>query len=117
MSTVMAASAVRVVARVTSGTADTVPADSEIGPGLVGFLATFAVVVVTVLLMLDLTRRIRRLRYRADAEAASERLRQAEQKVVDADGASSAHTGRSTDPPGRPAGQAVEPEASDEHDR
>jgi hypothetical protein len=42
----------------------TVPDASQVTPGLVGFLATFAVVVATVLLLLDMVRRIRRLRYR-----------------------------------------------------
>lgn len=97
--------------------ADTVPADSEVSPGLVGFLATFAVVLVTILLMLDLTRRLRRLRFRAESEAASTRARNDEQAVMDADGVNSTHTGSTTDPHGHPTARAVEPEASDEHDR
>ena len=96
---------------------DTVPADGEVGPGLVGFLATFAVVLVSILLMLDLTRRLRRLRYRAEAEAASTQGQMGEQPVKGANGVSSTHTGRSTDAHGQPTGRAVEPEASDEHDR
>ena len=96
---------------------DTVPADSEVGPGLFGFLATFAVVLVSILLMLDLTRRLRRLRYRAETEAASGDGSADEQIAMGADGANPAHTGRTTDQHGHPAGQAVEPEASDEHDR
>lgn len=49
---------------------------TSIGPGVVGFLATFAVVLVTVLLMLDMTRRVRRLRYR---ELLAQQAEQAEQ--------------------------------------
>lgn len=96
---------------------DTVPADAEVGPGLVGFLATFAVVLVSILLMLDLTRRLRRLRYRAETEAASGDGPSGEQTVAGPDGANQAHTGRTTDQHGHPTGQSVEPEASDEHDR
>lgn len=36
-------------------------------PGWVGFLITFLVAVVTVLLVMDMTRRVRRLRYREQA--------------------------------------------------
>jgi hypothetical protein len=35
-------------------------------PGVAGFLAIFAVAVVTLLLMRDMTKRLRRLRYRQD---------------------------------------------------
>ncbi|GAA1345558.1 hypothetical protein [Arthrobacter roseus] len=40
----------------------------QVSPGLTGFIATFAVVAVTILLILDMTRRIRRVRYRNDQE-------------------------------------------------
>ncbi len=40
----------------------------SVSPGLVGFLATFAVAVATVLLVLDLVRRLRRMRFREDQE-------------------------------------------------
>jgi hypothetical protein len=39
-----------------------------VSPGLVGFLATFAVAVATVLLILDMVRRLRRMRFREDQE-------------------------------------------------
>lgn len=39
-----------------------------VSPGLVGFLATFAVAVATVLLVVDMTRRVRRLRFREEQE-------------------------------------------------
>ena len=35
-------------------------------PGVIGFIATFAVMVVVVLLILDMVRRIRRVNYRAE---------------------------------------------------
>lgn len=41
---------------------------TDISPGVLGFIATFAVVLVTVLLMLDMSRRMRRLRNRQRAE-------------------------------------------------
>ncbi len=37
---------------------------TSVSPGVLGFLATFGVVVVSVLLMMDMVRRVRRLRYR-----------------------------------------------------
>lgn len=36
----------------------------DVSPGLGGFLATFAIAVVTILLVIDMNRRIRRLRFR-----------------------------------------------------
>ncbi len=49
-------------------------------PGVVGFLLTFGLAVAVVLLVIDMTRRIRRIRYRAEVterldaeEAAAER--------------------------------------------
>ena len=48
-------------------------------PGVIGFALTFGLVVVVVLLILDMTRRLRRIRYRAevndrlDAEEAAAR--------------------------------------------
>lgn len=35
-------------------------------PGVIGFIVTFAVAAIVVLLMLDMTRRIRRTRYRVE---------------------------------------------------
>ena len=91
--------------------------DAEVGPGLIGFLATFAVVLVTVLLMLDMTRRLRRLRYRADQLAASERLAAGEGGDAGTTAPGTAHTGGSTEPTGRQAGRAHGTEADDERDR
>ncbi|ROP64736.1 hypothetical protein EDF24_2468 [Curtobacterium sp. PhB130] len=43
----------------------TVP-DVDVTPGVVGFIAIALVAVVTILLVIDMTRRIRRTRYRAE---------------------------------------------------
>jgi membrane protein YdbS with pleckstrin-like domain len=42
-------------------------ADNLVTPGVWGFAITFAVVVVVVLLIIDMVRRVRRVRYRAEA--------------------------------------------------
>lgn len=42
------------------------PSDDQVTPGVVGFIVTFLVAVAAVLLALDMTRRIRRVRYRAE---------------------------------------------------
>ncbi len=44
----------------------TAPADDLVSPGILGFIAIFAVAVITVLLIVDMTRRIRRVRYREE---------------------------------------------------
>jgi len=55
------------------------PSEDQVTPGVVGFLVTFLVAVAAVLLVLDMVRRIRRVRYREeiaqklDAEQAAER--------------------------------------------
>ena len=41
---------------------------NAITPGVVGFLAILFVTLLTILLIVDMTRRIRRLRYRGEAE-------------------------------------------------
>ena len=42
------------------------PNDDAVTPGVVGFTVTFLIAVAAVLLILDMTRRIRRVRYRAE---------------------------------------------------
>ncbi len=37
-------------------------------PGVVGFVITFAIAAITVLLIIDMVRRIRRVRYRAEVQ-------------------------------------------------
>ena len=52
------------------------PANTYYSPGTLGFIATFGMAAISVLLIFDLVRRVRRVRYRAeiqeklDAEAA-----------------------------------------------
>ena len=59
-------------------TPTTDPAHTFYSPGTVGFLATFGVTVAAVLLIFDMVRRVRRVRYREEirlkleAEAAAE---------------------------------------------
>ena len=40
---------------------------NQVSPGLVGFLATFAMVIVVVFLMRDFSRRVRRIQHRSEA--------------------------------------------------
>jgi hypothetical protein len=42
---------------------------NSISPGLIGFLATFGVVVVSILLFVNMSRRLRRMRYREERDA------------------------------------------------
>lgn len=39
---------------------------NSVTPGAIGFAVTFAVAIATVLLVIDMTRRVRRVRYRAE---------------------------------------------------
>ncbi len=52
---------------------------TSVSPGLIGFLVTFAIAVATVLLLLDMVRRIRRLKYREQQAAAAEQRTEDEQ--------------------------------------
>ncbi|WP_213813766.1 hypothetical protein [Glaciihabitans sp. dw_435] len=54
-----------------------------ISPGILGFLAIFFVAALTVLLLLDMTRRVRRTRYRGEIRERLEAERAAE--AADAD--------------------------------
>jgi hypothetical protein len=58
-----------------------VPDADSVTPGVWGFVITFMVAAVTVLLIIDMTRRIRRTRYRAEI---AQKL-DAEQAAADAD--------------------------------
>jgi hypothetical protein len=49
---------------------------NSISPGLIGFLATFAVVIAAVLLFINMSRRLRRMKYREERDAAAERAAQ-----------------------------------------
>lgn len=52
---------------------------TSVSPGLIGFLVTFALAVATVLLLLDMVRRVRRLKYREQQAAAAEQRAEEEQ--------------------------------------
>jgi hypothetical protein len=67
---VIAQLAVRLGATPTPSPSPSLPDASTVTPGLIGFLATFALAVATVLLVLDMVRRVRRLRYREQQELA-----------------------------------------------
>ncbi|MFM6971831.1 MAG: hypothetical protein ACKOWH_04515 [Rhodoluna sp.] len=62
-----------------SPSSSTDPANTFYSPGTIGFIATFGMAVGATLLIFDLVRRVRRVRYRAeiqeklDAEAAASR--------------------------------------------
>ena len=42
--------------------------EDAVTPGVVGFIATFFIAALTVLLLVDMTRRVRRVRYRAEIQ-------------------------------------------------
>jgi hypothetical protein len=42
------------------------PSDDSVTPGVIGFVVTFLIALAAVALVLDMTRRIRRVRYRAE---------------------------------------------------
>ncbi|GAA4158733.1 hypothetical protein GCM10022286_12050 [Gryllotalpicola daejeonensis] len=76
------------LAAATPSPAPSIPAEDVTTPGPWGFIAFFGVAIVVVLLVIDMTRRIRRVRYRAevneklDAEARA----QAEDRPDDGSG-------------------------------
>lgn len=85
---------------------------NQVTPGVWGFVATFLVMVVVVLLILDMVRRIRRVNYRAEVR------RQLEVEQLEADLEASANDGGSTAPDATtatPEGEA--PAASDDDDQ
>lgn len=57
------------------------PAETYSSPGTLGFLFTFAIAGIAILLIVDMTRRMRRVRYREEireklaAEASSDRVK------------------------------------------
>ena len=52
---------------------------NTVTPGFVGFIATFGVAVIVILLVIDMVRRVRRVNYREQVR------RQLEQEALDAD--------------------------------
>jgi peptidoglycan/LPS O-acetylase OafA/YrhL len=53
----------------TTNTGEVIIDDTWYSPGVVGFLATFGLAAVSLLIIWDLVRRIRRVRYRAEISA------------------------------------------------
>lgn len=78
----------------------TVP-DVDVTPGVAGFIAIAVVAVVTILLVVDMTRRIRRTRYRAEIR---ERLEQGD-------------AGTATDEPERRAAEDGRTDVGDDTER
>ena len=72
--------------------------EDQVTPGLLGFLLTAFIVVLTALLIVDMVRRIRRVRYRAQVE--EERMAAAEAADIAHDDAADRNTG-STDNAGK----------------
>ncbi len=66
----------------TSTTGEVIIDDTWYSPGVVGFLATFGLAAVALLIIWDLVRRIRRVRYRAEISA----LLDQEQETTDSKG-------------------------------
>ena len=64
----------------------------QVTPGLLGFLLTAFIVVLTALLIVDMVRRIRRVRYRAQVE--EERQGAAEAADIARDDAANGNAGR-----------------------
>lgn len=85
----------------------TVP-DVDVTPGVAGFIAIAVVAIVTILLVVDMTRRIRRTRYRAEIR---ERLEaEANGSTVDGDGVA-------TDEPARRAAEDGRADVGDDTER
>ena len=79
--------------------------EDQVTPGLLGFLLTAFIVVLTALLIVDMVRRIRRVRYRAQVEA--------ERMAAGEAGTSAVGTEFRADGPGYPAeGRASRPEVN-----
>ena len=79
----------------------------QVTPGLLGFLLTAFIVVLTALLIVDMVRRIRRVRYRAQVE--EERAAAAEAASLEPDPLTGTGDRRAQDPAGQPG---TRPEAN-----
>ncbi|MET0975689.1 MAG: hypothetical protein ABWX82_08465, partial [Leifsonia sp.] len=71
-------------ASVLTETAPTPPDEELVSPGIIGFIATFFVALATVLLILDMVRRVRRVNYR-DQVREKLLLEQAEAELAEKD--------------------------------
>jgi hypothetical protein len=80
--------------------------DVDVTPGVVGFIAIALVAIVTILLVVDMTRRIRRTRYRAEVR---ERL--------EAEANGTAGDGSATDEPQRRAAEDGRADVGDDTER
>jgi hypothetical protein len=80
--------------------------DVDVTPGVVGFIAIALVAIVTILLVVDMTRRIRRTRYRAEVR---ERL--------EAEANGTAGDGVATDEPERRAAEDGRADVGDDTER
>nr|WP_208385686.1 hypothetical protein [Curtobacterium sp. WW7] len=80
--------------------------DVDVTPGVAGFVAIALVAIVTILLVVDMTRRIRRTRYRAEIR---ERL--------EAEVAGEPGDGAVTDEPSRPAAEDGRADVGDDTER
>jgi hypothetical protein len=70
----------------------------QVTPGLLGFLLTAFIVVLTALLIVDMVRRIRRVRYRAQVEAERSAADEAGADAAGPQGAGRQHGLRPEDP-------------------
>lgn len=77
--------------------------EDQVTPGLLGFVLTAFIVILTALLIVDMVRRIRRVRYRAQVE---------EEREAAAAAGTDTGTGDSTEGTARPASGAPRPEAN-----
>ncbi|WP_066040439.1 hypothetical protein [Herbiconiux solani] len=79
--TLVATSVVTVLADVTTPDPDTVT------PGIIGFVATFGIALITLFLIIDMVRRVRRVNYRAQVreELEAELAAQAAQDATGSD--------------------------------
>ena len=72
---------------------------NTVTPGVIGFVITFLVALATVLLVVDMTRRVRRTRYRAEVREQLERERA---ELQDPQAPQDATTPRDPDAPPKP---------------
>jgi hypothetical protein len=77
-----------------------------ITPGVVGFAVTFLIAIATVLLLVDMSRRVRRVRYRSEIREQIA-IEQAEEAITALDaqpGSRPSKSAQESDPPTTPAG-------------
>jgi hypothetical protein len=93
--------------------------DVDVTPGVAGFIAIAVVAIVTILLVIDMTRRIRRTRYRAEIrerlEAEANGTAGGERDGIDRDGID--RDGVATDEPERRAAEGGRADVGDDTER